>query len=68
MNTEIKNYKDIDSELKIIWLDFEKVSCNHCFQSFSWLNYLINFFKKRNEKYGKLFLRIHKTTFNFFNN
>ena len=47
MNTEIKIYKDIDSELRNIWLDFEKESCNHCFQSFSWLIYLINFFKKK---------------------
>ena len=47
MNTEIKIYKDIDSELKNIWLDFEKRSYNHCFQSFSWLSYLISFFKKK---------------------
>ena len=40
MNTEIKIYKDINLELKNIWLDFEKKSCNHCFQSFSWIVYL----------------------------
>jgi CelD/BcsL family acetyltransferase involved in cellulose biosynthesis len=48
MVTEIKIYKDINSELKNIWLDFEKKSYNHCFQSFSWLVYLINFHKKNN--------------------
>jgi len=46
MNTKIEIYKDIDSELKSIWLDFEKKSYNHCFQSFSWIIYLINFFKE----------------------
>ena len=48
MNTEIKIYKDINSELKNIWQHFEKKSYNHCFQSFSWLIYLISFFKKNN--------------------
>ena len=48
MNTEIKIYNDIDLELTNIWLDFEKRSYNHCFQSFSWLIYLISFFKKKN--------------------
>ena len=48
MNTEIKIYKDINLELKNIWLDFEKRSYNHCFQSFSWLVYLISFYKKNN--------------------
>ena len=47
MNTEIKIYNDINSELKSVWLDFEKKSYNHCFQSFSWLFYLISFFKKK---------------------
>jgi CelD/BcsL family acetyltransferase involved in cellulose biosynthesis len=47
MNTEIKIYKDINSELKNIWQHLEKKSCNHCFQSFSWLIYLISFFKKK---------------------
>ena len=46
MDTEIKIYKDINSELKNIWSDFEKRSYNHCFQSFSWLDYLISFHKK----------------------
>jgi len=46
MNTEIKIYKDVNVELKNIWLDLEKKSYNHCFQSYSWLIYLINFFKK----------------------
>jgi CelD/BcsL family acetyltransferase involved in cellulose biosynthesis len=48
MNTEIKIYKDINSELKNIWQHLEKKSYNHCFQSFSWLIYLISFFKKNN--------------------
>ena len=47
MNAEIKIYNDISSELKNIWQHFEKKSCNHCFQSFSWLIYLISFFKKK---------------------
>lgn len=47
MNTEIKIYKDINLELKNIWLDFEKKSYNHCFQSFLWLIYLISFYKKK---------------------
>ncbi len=62
MNTEIKIYKDIDSELRNIWLDFEKESCNHCFQSFSWLIYLINFFKKKNISFLLQIILVKKDT------
>ena len=48
MHTEIVVYKDINSELKNIWLELEKRSHNHCFQSLSWIFYLISFFKKNN--------------------
>ena len=54
MNTEIKIYKDIDSELRNIWLDFEKESCNHCFQSFSWLIYLIKVWINIKNNYNKI--------------
>lgn len=46
MNTKIEIYKDINIELKEIWINFEKNSLNHCFQSFSWILYVINFSKK----------------------
>jgi CelD/BcsL family acetyltransferase involved in cellulose biosynthesis len=48
MNTKIEIYKDIGSELKSLWLDLEKKSYNHCFQSFTWIIYLTNFYKKNN--------------------
>ena len=48
MNTKIEIYRDIGSELKSLWLDFEKKSYNHCFQSFTWIIYLTNFYKKNN--------------------
>lgn len=47
MITEVEIYKDIDSQLKNIWLDFEKKSYNHCFQSYAWIIYLINYFKEK---------------------
>jgi hypothetical protein len=62
MNTKIEIYKDIDSELKSIWLDFEKKSYNHCFQSFSWLVYLINFYKKNNIYFLLQIILIKKNT------
>ena len=46
MNTKIEIYKDINIELKEIWINLEKNSLNHCFQSFSWILYVINFSKK----------------------
>jgi CelD/BcsL family acetyltransferase involved in cellulose biosynthesis len=48
MGTKIKIYKEINAELKDIWVNFEKKSYNHCFQSFSWICYLVIFFKKNN--------------------
>ena len=62
MNTEIKIYRDVDSELRNIWLDFEKESCNHCFQSFSWLIYLISFFKKKNISFLLQIILVKKDT------
>lgn len=60
MSTEIKIYKDINYELKNIWLDLEKRSFNHCFQSFSWIIYLINFYKKNNLDFSLQIVTIKK--------
>jgi CelD/BcsL family acetyltransferase involved in cellulose biosynthesis len=48
MDTRIEIYKDIDLELQNIWLEFERKSHNHCFQSYTWIINLINFSKKKN--------------------
>lgn len=48
MKTQIIIFEEISDELKNIWLEFEKKSNSHCFQSFFWVNHVINLFKKKN--------------------
>jgi CelD/BcsL family acetyltransferase involved in cellulose biosynthesis len=49
MFNEIEIYEDLNSNLRNIWVELEKDSFNHCFQSYSWFSYWLDFYK-RNKK------------------
>jgi CelD/BcsL family acetyltransferase involved in cellulose biosynthesis len=49
MFTEIEIYEELNSNLRNIWIELEKESFNHCFQSYSWFSYWLDFYK-RNKK------------------
>ena len=51
MFSEIEIYEELNLNLRNIWIELEKESFNHCFQSYSWFSYWLDFYKRNRKNF-----------------